>query len=122
MSTMKYSKRLYWTVTGLMAAFMLMASIPDILQIPQAVEVFTQLGYPTYLLPFVLGVIAVLAPVSGDSRNGRTQDWSSTESPLPDPALALVEPIPREALPAAARYCPKLANPLGAWIMARLVR
>ena len=50
-----------------MAAFMLMASIPDILQIPQAVEVFSHLGYPTYLLPFLgtaktLGVIAVLLP------------------------------------------------------------
>ena len=64
---LKYSTRLYWTVTGLMAGFMLMASIPDILRIPQAVEVFTHLGYPTYLLPFIglakmLGVIAVLAP------------------------------------------------------------
>ena len=31
-------KRLYWIVTGLMAAFMLMASVPDILLVPQAVE------------------------------------------------------------------------------------
>jgi uncharacterized membrane protein YphA (DoxX/SURF4 family) len=64
---MKHPKRLYWIVTSLMAAFMLTASIPDILRIPQAVEVFTHLGYPTYLLPFIgvakmLGVIAVLAP------------------------------------------------------------
>jgi hypothetical protein len=64
---MKHSIRHYWIVTGLMAAFMLMASIPDILQIPQAVEVFTHLGYPTYLLPFIgiaktLGVVAVLVP------------------------------------------------------------
>jgi uncharacterized membrane protein YphA (DoxX/SURF4 family) len=64
---MKHSIRLYWIVTGLMAAFMLMASIPDILRIPQAVEVFTHLGYPTYLLPFIgiaktLGVVAVLVP------------------------------------------------------------
>ena len=60
-------KRLYWVVTGLMAAFMLMAAIPDILRIPQAVEIFTHLGYPTYLLPFIgiaktLGVVAVLLP------------------------------------------------------------
>jgi uncharacterized membrane protein YphA (DoxX/SURF4 family) len=46
---------------------MLMASVPDILRIPQAVEIFTHLGYPTYLLPFVgiaktLGVIAILIP------------------------------------------------------------
>ena len=59
---------IYWIVTGLMAAFMLMASIPDILMIPEAVEVFGHLGYPTYLLPFIgiakiLGVITVLVPV-----------------------------------------------------------
>src|SRR4029453_5593072 len=64
---MKREKRLYWIVTGLMAAFMLMASIPDILRIPQAVDLFRHLGYPTYLLPFLgiaktFGVIAILAP------------------------------------------------------------
>jgi hypothetical protein len=69
-------KRLYWIVTGLMSAFMLMASIPDILQIPQAVEIFAHLGYPTYLLPFIgiaktLGVAAVLLPVSS-----RLKEWA----------------------------------------------
>ena len=64
---MRYGKRLYWIVTGLMAAFMLMASIPDILRIPQAVDLFTHLGYPTYLLPFlgtakILAVIVILVP------------------------------------------------------------
>jgi uncharacterized membrane protein YphA (DoxX/SURF4 family) len=59
--------RLYWIVKGLMSAFMLMASIPDVLRIPQAVELFTRLGYPTYLLPFlgtakILAVIAILVP------------------------------------------------------------
>src|SRR5262252_2049757 len=57
----------YWAVTSLTAAFMLMASVPDVLINPQAVAVFTHLGYPTYLLPFlgiakILGVVAVLAP------------------------------------------------------------
>ncbi len=57
----------YWVVTGLMAAFMLMASIPDVLRLPQAGEIFGHLGYPAYLLPFlgtakILGVIAVLIP------------------------------------------------------------
>ena len=57
----------YWVVTGLMAAFMVMASVPDVLRLPQAVEIFGHLGYPTYLLPFlgtakILGVIAVLVP------------------------------------------------------------
>jgi hypothetical protein len=65
--TMNTPTRLYWTLTGLMAAFMLMASVPDILQIPQAVALFDHLGYPVYLLPFIgiaktLGVAAVLAP------------------------------------------------------------
>jgi hypothetical protein len=64
---MKQHKRAYWIVTGLMAAFMLMAAIPDILLIPQAVTIFTHLGYPTYLIPFVgiaktLGVAAILIP------------------------------------------------------------
>ena len=50
-----------------MGAFMLMASIPDVLRLPQAVEIFGHLGYPAYLLPFlgtakILGVVAVLVP------------------------------------------------------------
>jgi hypothetical protein len=63
----KNSNLLYWIVTGLMAAFMLFASVPDILQISQAVSIFGHLGYPRYLLPFLgtakgLGVVAVLLP------------------------------------------------------------
>jgi uncharacterized membrane protein YphA (DoxX/SURF4 family) len=59
--------RLYWILTGLMAAFMLLSSVPDIVRAPQAVEVFTHLGYPTYLLPFLgiaktLGVIVIVVP------------------------------------------------------------
>jgi hypothetical protein len=66
----------YWVVTGLMAAFMLMASIPDVLRQRQAIEVFGHLGYPPYLLPFlgtakILGVIAVLIPGSG-----RLKEWA----------------------------------------------
>jgi hypothetical protein len=64
---MKRTKVLYWILTGVMAAFMLMASIPDILQPPEAVALFTHLGYPSYLLPFIgtakiLAVIAILFP------------------------------------------------------------
>jgi hypothetical protein len=64
---MQHPQLLYWSITGLMAAFMLMASIPDILRIPQAVDVITHLGYPTYLVRFLgiaktLAVIAILAP------------------------------------------------------------
>jgi hypothetical protein len=63
----KRINNVYWVVTGLMAAFMLMASVPDVLRLPEAVEIFGHLGYPTYLLPFlgtakILGVVAVLVP------------------------------------------------------------
>jgi hypothetical protein len=61
------NKGFYWIVTGPMTAFMLLASIPDLLQAPQARAVFGHLGYPAYLLPFlgtakILGVITVLVP------------------------------------------------------------
>lgn len=64
---MKNSKSLYWIVTGLTAALMMLASIPDILQDPHEVGIFAHLGYPRYLLPFLgiaktLGVIAMLVP------------------------------------------------------------
>lgn len=64
---MKNAKTLYWIITGLMAAFMLLASIPDVLRLPQAAAIFGHLGYPVYLLPFLgmaktLGIIAVLVP------------------------------------------------------------
>ena len=66
----------YWIVTGLMAAFMLMASIPDVLRQRQAIEIFSHLGYPGYLLLFlgtakILGVIAVLVPGTG-----RLKEWA----------------------------------------------
>lgn len=56
-----------WTVTGLMAALMLLSAVPDVLRIPNALQVFTHLGYPSYLLLFlgtakILGVVAVLVP------------------------------------------------------------
>jgi uncharacterized membrane protein YphA (DoxX/SURF4 family) len=59
-----------------MAGFMLMASIPDVLQIPEAVSIFEHLGYPSYLLPFIgiakiLGVIVILVP-----RFQRLKEWA----------------------------------------------
>lgn len=64
---MMHGKRLYRIVTGLTAIFMLMASVPDVLQVPEAEAVFRHLGYPAYLLTFlgtakILGVVAVLVP------------------------------------------------------------
>jgi hypothetical protein len=59
-----------------MAALMLIASIPDILRVPQAAAVFAHLGYPTYLLIFlgiakIFGVAAVL--ISGFPR---LKEWA----------------------------------------------
>jgi hypothetical protein len=56
-----------WTVTGLMAALMLLSAVPDVLRVDGAVTVFKHLGYPPYLLLLlgtakILGVGAVLAP------------------------------------------------------------
>lgn len=58
----------YWIFTGLFAAFMLFSAIPDIMVVPQAVEIVsTKLGYPKYLIAFLgvakfLGSIAILIP------------------------------------------------------------
>ena len=64
---MKRHKWMSWTITGLMAALMLLSAVPDVLRVSGAVSVFMHLGYPSYLLPFlgtakILGVAAVLVP------------------------------------------------------------
>jgi uncharacterized membrane protein YphA (DoxX/SURF4 family) len=70
----------YWILTGLLAAFMLLGSIPDVLRVPQAVAFFMHLGYPAYLLPFLgvaktLGVLAVVVPGFP-----RLREWASAGS------------------------------------------
>ena len=55
---------------------MLSSSIPDLLQIPQAVSIFQHLGYPPYLLLFLgtaktLGVAALLFPWES-----RVKEWA----------------------------------------------
>lgn len=57
----------YWIVTILTAVLMVLSAIPDILMVEGAVELFTHLGYPKYLIPFlgvakILGVLAVVIP------------------------------------------------------------
>lgn len=64
---MKKTAIFYWIFTGLLSAIMVFGSIPDIMSVPDAVELFQHLGYPAYLLPFIgtaklLGVIALLTP------------------------------------------------------------
>jgi hypothetical protein len=61
-------KNTYWVVTGLMVAFMMLGSVPDVLQLEQAVSFIRHLGYPSYLLPFlgtakIVGIAAVLVPI-----------------------------------------------------------
>jgi len=65
--SLKWYRRAYWVVTGLMAVWMTLAAVPDLLRDPQALAIFSHLGYPAYLLPFLgaaksLGVIVVLVP------------------------------------------------------------
>lgn len=50
----------YWISIGLMLFFMVPGSIMNIMKTPDWVEVFNQLGYPEYLLPF-LGVAKLSA-------------------------------------------------------------
>ena len=64
---MKIRGIIYWAVTGLFAAFMLLSAMPDVFRVPDAVAIFDHLGYPEYLLPFlgiakILGSVAVLLP------------------------------------------------------------
>ena len=50
---MRRATTIYWILTGLAAAFMLTASIPDVLQLPATVATFKHLGFPPYLVPFI---------------------------------------------------------------------
>ena len=63
----KRDKILFWVSTILFCAFMLTSTIPNIMSTAEWVEVFKQLGYPVYMLPFIgiaklLGIIALLVP------------------------------------------------------------
>lgn len=74
---MKKTTTIYWVFTGLLAALMLMSSVPDIMVVPQAVTmVSNHLGYPHYIIPFLgvaklLGVVAILVPGFG-----RLKEWA----------------------------------------------
>lgn len=63
----KRNTLIFWISTGLFSAFMLMGTIQNILSTEEWLEVFKQLGYPAYLLPFLgvaklLGLIAIVVP------------------------------------------------------------
>ena len=65
---MKKTNIIYWIFTIIFAGFMIFSSIPDIMQVPSAVEiVVTHLKYPLYFLTFIgiaklLGSVAILIP------------------------------------------------------------
>ena len=66
----------YWVFTAFAGALMLMAAIPDLLQVPGARGVIAHLGYPDYLLLFLgvaklFGVAALLVP-----RFPRLKEWA----------------------------------------------
>jgi uncharacterized membrane protein YphA (DoxX/SURF4 family) len=65
---MKRETTVYWIVTVLFALLMLASAIPDVLRVPQAIDMVEKhLGYPPYFLAYlgvakVLGAITVLLP------------------------------------------------------------
>ncbi|WP_460973185.1 DoxX family protein [Spirosoma migulaei] len=64
---MKKTKITYWVLTGLFAFVMAGSAIPNIMVNPMSVQGFTEMGYPTYIIPFLgwaklLGAIAILVP------------------------------------------------------------
>ena len=72
----KRSRMIYWIVTGLFAAFMLMNVVVYIVQNQMVSEMFTSLGYPTYLvyplaLAKLLGVIAIVT-----RRSAVLKEWA----------------------------------------------
>lgn len=65
--SLKQSRIIYWTSTGLFGAFMLSTAIPNILQTQEWVNIFNLLDYPQYMLPFIgvaklLGITTLLIP------------------------------------------------------------
>ena len=65
--TMKKTKITYWILTGLFAFVMIGSAIPNIMVNPMSVQGFKEMGYPTYIIPFLgwaklLGSITILVP------------------------------------------------------------
>lgn len=66
----------YWATTGLVLFFLVPGSIMNIMQTSDWVDVFNQLGYPTYLLPFLgvaklSGCVVLLLP-----KYNRLKEWA----------------------------------------------
>lgn len=64
---MKTTNILYWTITGMFAAFMMYSGLSDFLQTENSKMVMGYLGYPEYFSRFIglakiVGSIAILIP------------------------------------------------------------
>lgn len=73
---MKKLSIFYWITTGLILFFLLPGSVMNIMKTPDWVEVFKQLGYPEYLLPFLgvaklCGCVAIVLP-----QTRRLKEWA----------------------------------------------
>jgi hypothetical protein len=67
MTSAKRNKIIYWIATAWLALGMVSTGIVQLLKVPEEVDMFKRLGYPSYLLTILgiwklLGVVAVLAP------------------------------------------------------------
>src|SRR6187551_890776 len=56
-------KTIYWIITCMATAFIIMSAIPDLTKSPPAISLFEHLGYPLYLLPF-LGSLKIAGGIS----------------------------------------------------------
>ena len=74
---MKRNDVLYWSVTGLFCLLMIASAVPDIIRVPQAVEMVEHhLGYPPYFLQYIgvaklLGALTILQP-----KFPRLKEWA----------------------------------------------
>lgn len=64
---MRNKKIIYWSVTGLFSAYMILTAIPNVTLEPQSVTMITGLGYPEYFIRMIgiakiIGAIAILLP------------------------------------------------------------
>ena len=73
---MKKLPILYWITTGLVLFFLLPGAVMNIMKTPDWVAVFSLLGYPAYLLPFLgvaklCGCIVIVLPYFN-----RLKEWA----------------------------------------------
>ena len=73
---MKTKKIIYWAVTGLLSAMLIMSSGMYIFQNEMIQQLYTGLGYPTYLI-YPLAVLKISAVVVLlTQKNSRIKEWA----------------------------------------------